>query len=274
MNSHRSWPSELDFFSSLIGKDPQMTQGPGGNTSWKDSSFVWVKASGLHLKSALEESIFVPVSVSEPTRSISRDGMRPSIESFLHACLPERVVYHVHSVGSVAFSIISSLEAKHMELLKSHKLGTIKYVTPGKKLANLIVLERAKNPGLNGVVLGNHGLVVWGQEFESLYNMLIAIENDMCQLLGIDTSRKKLPSELIMRLAKVGFLTPDHVVFADQIKKHMHQGINLWTKDLHWALSLSLSAIPETERPKILQTREIESLLSWSEEKFRRDVQQ
>lgn len=273
MFSKKLWPSDLDLYSSLIGSNAQLTQGPGGNTSWKDSDHLWIKASGFHLEDAQEKSIFVPVSLNKPTKGISSGGLRPSIESWMHASIPEPVVYHVHSIGSVALSIVKLLTKEHRNLLKFYNLGAIDYVSPGKELATHILRERENNPDIEGILLGNHGLVVWGQEFEGLYSQLLEIENDMCNLLKIDPARKNLPPEMAIRLEKVGFITPDHVVFAELIREKHKKKESLWTEKLLWALSLSLSAIPESDTPKTLSAFEIELLLSWSEEKYRQKVQ-
>src|SRR4051794_32735812 len=97
--------------SSRIGRNLNLIQAGGGNTSLKDGETLWIKASGKWLVNAEHDDMFVPVPFSDILRSLStgderfpeystRSGtlLRPSVETTMHAVLPHRVVVHVHSV--------------------------------------------------------------------------------------------------------------------------------------------------------------------------------
>ena len=99
--------AELAEFSAQLGGDPEQVQAAGGNTSLKEDGLLWVKASGLWLADALQRDILVPVELAAVLDGIARDladpvsgavlaarnpaGLRPSIETTLHALLPHRV---------------------------------------------------------------------------------------------------------------------------------------------------------------------------------------
>ena len=88
---------------------------------------LWVKASGLWLADALTRDIFVPVALepvlagiatdaADPVSgavvaALNREGLRPSIETTLHALLPHRIVVHTHSVRTIALAIRTDGEA-------------------------------------------------------------------------------------------------------------------------------------------------------------------
>ena len=116
--------AELAAFSAEIGRDPEQVQAAGGNTSLKEAGVLWVKASGLWLADALERDIFVPVrarsrfcdgiaaDAADPVSgavmaALNPEGLRPSIETTLHALLPHRIVVHTHSVRTIALAIRS-----------------------------------------------------------------------------------------------------------------------------------------------------------------------
>src|SRR6218665_3033734 len=113
--------------SQRLGSDPLLIQAAGGNSSIKEQDCLWVKASGLWLRDALRRPMFVPVSLSRVRALVAAGaaapggpgaggaadpvgpallhaqtaaGLRPSIETTLHALMPHRVVLHVHSVDA------------------------------------------------------------------------------------------------------------------------------------------------------------------------------
>jgi len=54
---------KLKRLSAEIGCDPLLVQAAGGNTSIKDGSVMWIKASGTWLSEAMTRDIFVPVAL-------------------------------------------------------------------------------------------------------------------------------------------------------------------------------------------------------------------
>ena len=170
---------ELDSLrrlSARAGSDPLLVQAAGGNTSLKSDGVMWIKASGTWLKDALTRDIFVAVDHAALMQALARhdpacetctdfvrtdlnaSGLRPSIETTVHALMPQRVVVHVHCVNTIAWAVRSDAAERLSERLAGFTWAFIPYARPGLPLAGAIA-ERLR-PGVDVLVLGNHGLVV------------------------------------------------------------------------------------------------------------------
>lgn len=168
--------SALKKLSARVGANPLLVQAAGGNTSLKQNGVMWIKASGTWLRDAAARDIFVPVNHDALMAGLVRNdpaceactdfvvtdlnatGLRPSIETTVHALMPQRVVVHVHCVNTIAWAICGDAELRLSEKLKDFNWIFIPYARPGLQLANAIA-ARLK-PGTDVLVLGNHGLVV------------------------------------------------------------------------------------------------------------------
>lgn len=182
---------ELAEFSAEIGRDTEQVQAAGGNTSTKENGLLWVKASGLWLADALQQEIFVPVRLATVLRAIDAgeadpvtaavvgelnpSGLRPSIETTLHALLPHRIVVHTHSVRTIALAIRVDAEARLAERLDGLKWLWVPYCKPGLPLT-LAVAERLAAGAVDILVLGNHGLVVGGATVTEAAALLAEVE--------------------------------------------------------------------------------------------------
>jgi len=266
------WPKELDYYSALIGRNRALTQGPGGNTSFKSEDLIWVKASGFNLADAEAIPIFCAISKANPAVSLTDSNMRPSIESYLHAYIPHPVVIHVHSVGSISLAIRKKLTEQQAEIIERNKFGYVEYLKPGENLGIQIGQLIQQNQQLQGALLKNHGIVVWGEEFQITYEALLNIEEEICKELGIDTSTT-VSHEDIDFLNRFAFLTPDHAVFSSLIGSENLQPRNLWIKDVVWCLVLALKSIREGEDVESLNEKDVEELLNWDLEKHRQRIQ-
>ncbi len=165
----------LRALSAKLGADPLLAQAAGGNTSLKSNGVMWIKASGAWLKDAATRDVFVPLDhaaimaalarkdpacescVSFVRTDLNATGLRPSIETTVHALMPQRVVLHVHCVNTIAWAIRTDAEARLAEKLKGFNWAFIPYARPGLPLAGAIA--QRMRPGVDVLVLGNHGLV-------------------------------------------------------------------------------------------------------------------
>ena len=191
-----SWQAELDALRTLsarIGSDPSLTQGAGGNTSLKIGDTLWIKASGTWLAHALDRDIMVPVWLApllaavaaiDPAAeqahqftiaSLNTSGLRPSIETTVHALMPQRVVLHVHCVDTIAFAVRADCVEQVSPQLEGLNWAYVPYARPGLPLALAIAEHRAKRPDV--LVLGNHGLVVAGESVEEAEALLHNVKN-------------------------------------------------------------------------------------------------
>src|ERR1043166_1048103 len=185
--------AELDALARLsakLGDDPVLIQGPGGNTSIKRGECLWVKASGTWLADALKHHIFVPLDLAGVRRRLDageadpaspevigtgRSGdLRPSIETTMHAVMPQRVVLHVHSVNTIAHAVRTDGEKVLSPLLQGLGWAWIPYAKPGVPLTH--ALRKAADGGAEVLVLANHGLVVAADEVEKAESLLYEVE--------------------------------------------------------------------------------------------------
>ena len=181
----------LISISRKIGADINLVQGAGGNTSVKENGVLWVKASGCRLVDAKDRDIFVPVDYSRMVQDLHRDEgellvpqmlrvdgdstLRPSIETSLHALMPHRYVIHVHSVNTIANAVLLNGEAKILRLFEGINWVWVPYVRPGLPLTRLV--QGVMRPGLNVLVLANHGLVLGAKTEDEIFKLLNELEN-------------------------------------------------------------------------------------------------
>jgi len=178
---------ELIEVSARIGRDLDLVQAGGGNTSVKEGETLWVKASGKWLIHAEEDDMFLPVPMADICRQLmaedekfpeykTRSGvaLRPSVETAVHAVLPQRVVIHVHSVRTIAWAARAHGLEGVTPLLAGLKWSWIPYTHPGIPLAIRIQQEAAKRPDV--LILENHGLVVADEDCAAAEDLLKAVE--------------------------------------------------------------------------------------------------
>ena len=187
---------ELDLLrrlSARVGSDPLLVQAAGGNTSLKRDGVMWIKASGTWLRDAEAKDIFVPVDHARLLAALAGNdpaceactgfirwdlnstGLRPSIETTVHALMPQRVVVHVHCVNTIAWAIRADAEQCLAERLGGFNWAFIPYARPGLPLAGAIT--RRLRAGVDVLVLGNHGLAVAATsvpEAEALLDRVVA----------------------------------------------------------------------------------------------------
>jgi rhamnose utilization protein RhaD (predicted bifunctional aldolase and dehydrogenase) len=171
----------LRELSARIGGDPLLTQASTGNTSTKLGNVLWIKASGRWLADAKHDDILVPLQLSEVKQYIhqrvdpSEIYAGASIETAMHAVVPHAVVLHVHSVNTIAWAVRQDARCQLERRLDGLRWKWIPYVPSGLPLAREI--ERVSCSGESNVfVLGNHGLVIAGEDCEAVENLLSQVE--------------------------------------------------------------------------------------------------
>lgn len=246
MNGHES--DVLTAFtdvSARIGANPLLTQAAGGNSSIKIAGVMWIKASGQWLVDARQHNIMVPVAL-EALRAAHKAGedventarfivgtssMRPSIETAMHAVMPQTVVLHVHSVETIAVAVRQDAVALLTQKLQGLDWAFIPYVRPGQRLADAI----AAQPGHDIYILGNHGLTVGAATAAAAEALVLQVHQrlagylrdvimpDQATLarLSAGTAYQPAPTDIStlatdpasLRVARAGSLYPDHVIF-------------------------------------------------------------
>jgi rhamnose utilization protein RhaD (predicted bifunctional aldolase and dehydrogenase) len=245
----------LRELSAALGADPLRTQGAGGNVSIKRDGVMWIKASGTWLADALAQDIFTPVRLN-PLRTAIADGdpraaaavdfvdtqlnatgLRPSIETSVHAIMPSPVVVHIHCVNTIALAVRRDGETLARERMKPDAdvvLAFAPYRKPGLPLAEAIAERLAQ--GTNVLILANHGLVVAGETVAEVADRVervceafsaparTAPQADVEKLASlVEGADYRLPQNPAVHaialdpkslaIARLGSLYPDHVVF-------------------------------------------------------------
>ena len=242
--------SGLRSMSARVGRNPLLIQGAGGNSSAKIEGVLWVKASGTWLQDAERTLIFLPLDLEKARQTFSAGeekiaplpfadvpaGLRPSIETSLHAFLPQAIVLHVHSVNAIAWCVRKEGPRLLDQRLAGLNWAWLDYCRPGLPLALEAAALARRQVAPDVLMLGNHGLVVAGADCAQVEALLAEVEHR----LGLDLRPSPAPRvEALGGLAKsspyrpaasavvhgvatdperlaiagAGSLYPDHVVF-------------------------------------------------------------
>ncbi len=189
--------------SRYYGRDPNWVIAGGGNSSWKDKTSLWVKASGTSLAAASAET-FVEIDRAQlaslwdkdyPTDPELRErqalddlmatryagqSLRPSVETGMHDVLPQAFVFHSHPtlVNAVTCSVEGEERARQLfvDELFGPEIVWIPSINPGYVLSKRILDEVASyrdtyktNPRM--ILLQNHGLTVAAESPEEIHRM-------------------------------------------------------------------------------------------------------
>ena len=183
------------YTSRLIGAEPALVLHGGGNTSVKIDDHdhrgrpcraLAIKGSGSDLRT-IEAADFARLRLDDlealrPRTEMPDDDMvaylarsvldpnapRPSIETLLHAFLPDAWVDHSHADAVLALTN----QADGHRLLREvygDRIAIVPYVLPGFRLAQLAADVYAAHPGVEGLVLDMHGLVTFGATARESY---------------------------------------------------------------------------------------------------------
>ncbi|CAN0602078.1 unnamed protein product, partial [Ectocarpus sp. 12 AP-2014] len=162
------------------------------------------------------------------------EKLRPSIETTLHAAMPQRVVVHAHCVETIAWSALQDGETALQKKLRDFDWAWIPYVRPGLPLSRAIGERTSETTSV--LVLANHGLVVAADSVAEAEELLTAVcealQSPARDLPVADTEKLakiaqeipyRLPRHsdshavaldpLSCRIASGGSLYPDHVIF-------------------------------------------------------------
>jgi len=229
--------ASLRDLSARVGSDPLLVQASNGNTSIKLDEILWIKASGKWLAHAIQEEMVVPLElakVQESTRTgaeiasryAQKDELRPCIETAMHALLRHRVVIHVHSINALAWAIRVDGPDQLRERLAGLQWQWIPYAASGIPLAQQIEKAVATAPETDVLILGNHGLVVCGQDCHTAEKLLREVE----RRLAIVPRRFPKPDAtvlaLIARFSKWQFPDVDslHALGTDAVSRKILKG--------------------------------------------------
>lgn len=174
--------AQLRELSARIGNDPLLTQASTGNSSIKLEGVLWIKASGKWMADAIREDTLIPLDLAD-VRERVRQKIDPadhyygaSIETAMHSMLPHRVVLHVHCVNTIAWAVRQDAQVHLQRQMKGLRWQWIPHVPSGLPLAREIEKILSAFPQTDVLILGNHGLVVGGNDCNVVEDLLSSVQ--------------------------------------------------------------------------------------------------
>lgn len=194
------------YTARLIGQDADLVLHGGGNVSLKGEvttllgdrlAVVYVKGSGVDLadigpdglpgldlahlqRFRTLDALTDAAMVNEiRTHMLDASAPQPSIETLLHAFLPQGFVDHSHADAVLTLTNQVDGESLVREAL-GRRVAIVPYTKPGFDLAKLCADAYEADPSIEGIVLMQHGLVTFGDDARTSYDRHIALV-DACE---------------------------------------------------------------------------------------------
>src|SRR5437763_2178562 len=212
----------LRYRSNLLGADLRITNFGGGNTSSKMDlpdpftgrpvRVLAVKGSGGDLGSITEggfallyldrleqlKGIYRGEQFEDemvkyyPLSAFGENRVAASIDTPLHAFLPFAHVDHLHPDWAIALAASANGKRKLAEFNREfdRKIVWLPWQRPGFELALLIEKAVNENPGIDGILLGGHGLFTWGGTQRDCYLSSIYTIDQMGEFILAHQSKK------------------------------------------------------------------------------------
>ncbi len=187
------------YTTRLLGGDPKLVLHGGGNTSVKlrmpdlmgrEVDVLCVKGSGADM-AVIEPAGLPAVRLAELRMLLERDAMsdeemvkaqranlidpmapNPSVETLLHAFIPQRFVDHTHATAVLSLIDQPDGAARAAELYNG-RMGIVPYIMPGFGLAKEAARVFAAAPDAIGLILHKHGIFTFGESAREAYERMI-----------------------------------------------------------------------------------------------------
>ena len=214
----------LRYRSNLLGADLRITNFGGGNTSSKielpdpftgqpvrvlavkgsggdigsitESGFALLYLDRLeHLKDLYRGEQYEDEMVRYyPLSAFGENRVAASIDTPLHAFLPFTHVDHLHPDWAIALAASANGKRKLDQFNKEfgRKIVWVPWQRPGFELALLIERAVKENPGVEGLILGGHGLFTWGMTQRDCYLNSIHTIDQMGEFIRRHQAKKAL----------------------------------------------------------------------------------
>jgi rhamnose utilization protein RhaD (predicted bifunctional aldolase and dehydrogenase)/NAD(P)-dependent dehydrogenase (short-subunit alcohol dehydrogenase family) len=189
------------YTTRLLGRDPLLVLHGGGNTSVKtrarddlgqQHAVIAVKGSGWDMADIEPQGL--PVVKLEPLRrlralsALSDESMvnvqrlnlldagapDPSVETLLHAFLPNKFIDHTHAAAVLALVDQPDGEALAREVYDG-RMGIVPYLAPGFWLAKAAAEIFDQDPHVDGLILHKHGIFTFGETAREAYERMIEL---------------------------------------------------------------------------------------------------
>src|SRR5579859_1364294 len=189
------------YSARLLGADPRLVLHGGGNTSVKTAAsdlfgeavdVLCVKGSGWDLATIepagqpavrlapllrlrdLERLSDEDMVSAQRQNLMDANSPNPSVETLLHAFIPETYIDHTHALPVLALANQPDATAL-IEAVYGERVALVPYVRPGFDLARKAAEAWETRPGVEGMVLLNHGIFAFGRTARESYERMIAL---------------------------------------------------------------------------------------------------
>jgi rhamnose utilization protein RhaD (predicted bifunctional aldolase and dehydrogenase)/NAD(P)-dependent dehydrogenase (short-subunit alcohol dehydrogenase family) len=135
------------------------------------------------------------------------DAPNPSVETLLHAFLPQKFVDHTHSTAILAIADQRESRAMSKEIFGA-KLGFVPYVMPGFALAKAAVEIFERDPGVEGLILDKHGIFTFGDTARQAYDRMIHYVTAAEDYVRSNARHSLTPAKLPATLATPNDIAP------------------------------------------------------------------
>jgi rhamnulose-1-phosphate aldolase/alcohol dehydrogenase len=199
----------LIYRSNLLGSDQRITNTGGGNTSAKIAEtdpltgkpveVLWVKGSGGDLRTSTRENFSSlyqeKVLALQPLyagrtdkglKSAAEDDMvgmyahttfnlnpRPSsIDTPLHSFLTAKHVDHMHPNSVIAIAASERCAALTQEIFGG-EMAYVPWMRPGFELGLAMQEIARRQPGVKGIMMGQHGFISWSDDEKACYGLTL-----------------------------------------------------------------------------------------------------
>ncbi|MHB1015266.1 MAG: bifunctional aldolase/short-chain dehydrogenase [Desulfurivibrionaceae bacterium] len=187
------------YTSRLLGAEEDLVLHGGGNTSVKgvitnlvgeEQEILYIKGSGWDLgviaprgfpgldlaylrKLRLVQNLTDAEMVNQfRTHLLDAGSPNPSIETLVHAFLPHRFIDHTHADAIVTLTNREDAE-KHLHRALGENIGILPFIMPGLPLARAMAELYEKRPGIDCIILANHGIFTFGDDAKTSYDRMI-----------------------------------------------------------------------------------------------------
>ena len=236
------------YTTRLLGSDPALVLHGGGNTSVKTQAkdmlgesvdVLCVKGSGWDMGNIEPAGLpAVKLEALRRLRALDRlsdedmvnyqrihlldsSAPNPSVETLLHAFLPQKYVDHTHSTAVLAITDQPEGEAIARETF-GDRVAYVPYTIPGFALAKSVAAIFDQNPKVKGAILLRHGIFTFADEARSAYELMIEMVTQAEARLA-KTRKTLVPANLPPELAGVVDIAPI-LRGAVALEKHPREG--------------------------------------------------
>ncbi|MCM2275041.1 MAG: bifunctional rhamnulose-1-phosphate aldolase/short-chain dehydrogenase [Candidatus Didemnitutus sp.] len=201
--------ARLVYRSNLLGSDQRITNTGGGNTSSKITEkdpltgqpveVLWVKGSGGDLRTSTRENFsslyqqklldlqkLYAARTDKGLKAPAEDDMvgmythatfnlnprASSIDTPLHSFLPGKHVDHMHPNAIIAIAASKNCEQLTQEIFGG-KMAYVPWMRPGFELGLAMQEIAKKNPGVQAIMMGQHGFISWDNDDKKCYTLTL-----------------------------------------------------------------------------------------------------